>query len=265
MKVITLLTDFGLSDGYPGVMKGVIYRIAPDVKIVDISHLVPAQDVHEASLILNRSYSYFPEGTVHVAVVDPGVGTSRRPIAARLGSQFFVCPDNGLLTHTLIQCEKVGDPVEIVHLDQPHFWLAEVSHVFHGRDIFSPVAAHLANGIPLHQLGSPVHDPVHLRLSEPEFLQNRWHGAITAIDHFGNLSTNFKPFHLEGFIHPVIRVGGREIGGLVRTFGDRPPGSLIALIDSDGGMAIAVAQGSAARELAAKVGDPVEVYGSEEW
>ncbi|MBE0698582.1 MAG: SAM-dependent chlorinase/fluorinase [Anaerolineaceae bacterium] len=265
MKVITLLTDFGLSDGYTGVMKGVIYRIAPDVKIIDISHLVHPQNVREGSLILNRSYPFFPEGAVHVAVIDPGVGTTRRPIAARIGSQFFVCPDNGLITHALEQAEKAGEAVEIVHLNQPRFWLEQVSNVFHGRDIFSPVAAHLANGVALLDAGSPVTDPVRLHLPAPEQRQNRWYGEIIAVDHFGNLSTNFKPAHLENFSHPIIRIGGREIGGLVRTFGDRPPGSLVALIDSDGSLAIAVAQGSAARELAAKVGDPVEVYGGLEW
>jgi S-adenosyl-L-methionine hydrolase (adenosine-forming) len=265
VKFITLLTDFGMSDGYTGVMKGVIYRIAPEVKIIDISHLVHAQNVLEGSLILNRSYPYFPDGTVHVIVVDPGVGTTRRPIAGRIGSQFFVCPDNGLITHALEQAEKAGNPVEIVHLNQPRFWLEQVSHVFHGRDIFSPVAAYLANGVDLREVGSLITDPVRLRLPEPEQRQNRWIGEVIAVDHFGNLSTNFKPSHLEQFPHPMIHVGGREIGGLVSTFGDRAPGSLVALIDSDGGLAIAIVQGSAALELGAKIGDPVEVNGGLEW
>jgi S-adenosyl-L-methionine hydrolase (adenosine-forming) len=264
MKYITLLTDFGLSDGYTGLMHGVIYRIAPDAQITDISHLVHPQNVGEGSLILNRSYPFFPEGTVHVIVVDPGVGTARRPIAARIGSHFFVCPDNGLITKALEQAEQAGEVIEIVHLDQPRFWLKDISHVFHGRDIFSPVAAHLANGVPLSEVGSPIHDPVRLHLPEPEQRQNGWYGEITAVDHFGNLSTNFTPEHLAGFKLPIVRVGGREIRGLVHTFGDRSPGSLVALVDSDGGIAIAVVQGSAARDLAAHIGDPVEVTGGTE-
>jgi S-adenosyl-L-methionine hydrolase (adenosine-forming) len=264
MKYITLLTDFGLSDGYTGLMHGVIYRIAPDVKITDITHLVHPQNVREGSMILNRSYPFFPDGSIHVIVVDPGVGTARRPIAARIGSHYFVCPDNGLITQALEQAEKAGAPVEIVHLDQPRFWREEISHVFHGRDIFSPVAAHLANGVPLSELGTRITDPVRLHLPEPELRASRWHGEVTALDHFGNLSTNFKPHHLDNYTQPIIQVAGHEIHGLVQTFGDRAPGSLVALIDSDGGMAIAIVQGSAARATGAQVGDPIEVYGGAE-
>jgi len=117
-------------------MKGVIYRITPDAKIADISHAIRPQDVREGSLVWFRSIPFFPPGTIHVGVVDPGVGTNRRPIAARLGEHYFVCPDNGLITPLLEQAEQAGEPVEIVHLDQPRFWLPEVSNVFHGRDIF---------------------------------------------------------------------------------------------------------------------------------
>lgn len=259
MKIITLLTDFGLNDGYPGVMKGVIYNIAPDARIVDLSHLVPPQNVREAGLMLKRSIPFFPEGTVHVAVVDPGVGTARRPIAARAGSQFFICPDNGLLTQVLDEAKKNGDTVEIVHLDRPEYWLKEISNVFHGRDIFSPAAAHLANGVRLGDLGSPLTDPVRLPLPQPERVGDGWRGEVVAVDHFGNLSTNYLPEHLLGFSTPFIHVGGRVITGLVRTFGDRAPGELVALIDSDGSLAIAVSQGNAARLLGIGTGAPVEI------
>jgi len=264
MRIIALLTDFGIRDGYPGMMKGVIYSIAPEVKIVDITHLVHPQDVHGGSLILQRSFPYFPGGTIYIAVVDPGVGTARRPIAARLGSQFVVCPDNGLITRILEQSERHGDQVEIVHLDRPRFWLSEVSHVFHGRDIFSPVAAHLANGVPLRELGSPITDPVRLSIAEPVWSEGQYHGEIIAIDHFGNLSTNFTPQHLQRFTQPIIHVAGQEINGLVNTFGERPPGSLVALIDSDGYMALAVVQGNAAEKLGLKVGDFIEVIEGQE-
>lgn len=260
MKLITLLTDFGLRDGYPAVMKGVIYQIAPEVEIVDVTHLVRPQNIREGGLILNRSYPYFPAGTIHVVVVDPGVGTRRRPIAARLGSQYFVCPDNGLITQPLETAEKKGDPLEIVHLNQPRFWLQNVSHVFHGRDIFSPVAAHLANGVPLREMGDPISDPVRVPDSQPAVIENGWRGEITAIDHFGNLSTNFAPQLIaEMGTNPLVKVGGQIIHGLVKTFGDRMPGDLVAFVDSDHMVAIAVVNGNAAQMLGLDIGDPVEV------
>ncbi len=263
MKLITLLTDFGLQDGYTGVMHGVIYRIVPDAVIVDLTHLVPAQDVREGSLAWSRAYFYFPEGTVHVAVVDPGVGTQRRPIAARVGSYFFVCPDNGLLTPILADAEKAGVPFEIVHLDRPRFWLSQVSHVFHGRDIFSPVAAHLANGVPLDELGSRIDDPVRLPAREPAAHGGGWQAEVISIDHFGNLTTNLEPHHLAGMKKILVRIAGRQIDGLVSTFGERPPGELVALFDSDDRLAISIVNGSAARELGAAVGTPVEVLARE--
>src|SRR3972149_2437787 len=146
MSVITLMTDFGIKDGNVGVMKGVIWGIAPDVQISDLSHTIQAQNIREAGFILARSVPYFPKGTIHVAVVDPGVGTQRRPMAARIGDWFFVGPDNGLITMWLEHAEKENWTSEFVHLDRPEYWLPVVSHVFHGRDIFSPAAAHLARG-----------------------------------------------------------------------------------------------------------------------
>ncbi len=260
MKFITLLTDFGTHDGYTGVMHGVIYRIAPDAKIIDISHTVHPQDLQEGSLIWSRSYNFFPEGTVHVGVVDPGVGTQRRPIAAHIGPYFYVCPDNGLITPILEQAEKNGESIEIVHTDQPRFWLPQISNVFHGRDIFSPVGAHLANGVPLTELGTPIPDPIRSGLPLPQALENGWRGEIVSIDHFGNLSTNLKQSHVTGKQNIRVRAGDREIQGMVKTFGERAKGDLVALIDSDGSLAIAVVNGDAARETGIKVGDPVEVY-----
>ena len=263
MKLITLLTDFGLRDGYAGIMKGVIYRIAPDAKIADLSHTVGPQNILEGALVWSRSYAFFPDGAVHVAVVDPGVGTQRRPIAARLGNFFFVCPDNGLITPVLEETEKAGAPVEFVHLNQPRFWLPQVSNVFHGRDIFAPVAAHIANGVPLRELGTPITDPTRLNLPRPERTSNGWKAEIITIDHFGNLNTNLNYQDLQdpGMQPKNMRVyiAGREIHGLVKTFGDRGRGELIALIDSDNSLAIAIVNGNAAHELGVGFGDPVEV------
>jgi S-adenosyl-L-methionine hydrolase (adenosine-forming) len=259
VKFITLMTDFGLQDGYTGVMKGVIYRIAPDAQIADISHIIRAQNVIEGGLVWSRSCAFFPENTVHIGVVDPGVGTQRRPIAARLGRQIFVCPDNGLITPVLEQAEKAGERVKIVQLDQPRFWLPVISSVFHGRDIFAPVGAALANGIPLEEVGSPIDDPVRVSQPQPEKLENGWRGEIISIDHFGNANANIDSGHLEGMKNVQVRTGGRVIKGLVETFGSRDSGELVALIDSDDRLSIAVVQGSAAREIGIQVSDPVEV------
>jgi S-adenosyl-L-methionine hydrolase (adenosine-forming) len=259
MSVITLMTDFGLQDGYAGVLRGVIYRIAPDAKIADITHSIPPQDILASCIILARNYRYFPSGSIHVAVVDPGVGTHRRPIAAHIGEHYFVCPDNGLLTLVLQEAEEQGWPIELVHLDQPRYWLPQVSHVFHGRDIFSPVAAHLAAGVALKDLGHPIDNPVRLALPRPEKLTDGWRGQVIQIDHFGNLSINLNASQLAG-MHPLtMDVGGATIDGLAETFGDGKPGELIAMIDSSDRLSICVVNGSAAERLAVGVGASVEV------
>ena len=262
LKYITLLTDFGLRDGYTGVMKGVIYKITPDAQLADISHTIRPQNILEGSLVWSRSYAFFPDGTIHVGVVDPGVGTARRPIAARIGRYFFVCPDNGLLTPILEQAEQAGEGIEIVHLDQPRYWLAQVSNVFHGRDIFSPVAAHLARGVPLSDLGTPIQDVARVHLPQPERVEGGWRGEVISIDTFGNLSTNLTRKQGEGMRDLAVQIAGRTIEGLARTFGERPPGEIVALIDSDDNLAISVVQGSAEREIGVQIGDSVLVTGS---
>jgi len=259
LPIITLMTDFGLRDGFVGVMKGIILGIAPEARLVDISHTIGPQNVREAAVIFNRSAPYFPEGTIHICVVDPGVGTARRPIAARLGAQRFVGPDNGIITLLLRRARREGWPVEIVHLDQPGYWRPEISRVFHGRDIFAPVAAHLALGAPLASLGSPMADPVLLPLALPERTPEGLRGEIAHIDHFGNIATNIRAEDVAAMKEVLVRAGGAEVRGLVRTFGERAPGELVALIGSTGDLALAVVNGSAARRLNAQVGDPVEV------
>ncbi len=154
MAIITLMTDFGIKDGNVGVMKGVIWEISPQAQISDLSHMIGAQNVREASLILSRSALFFPKRTVHVVVVDPGVGTARLPMAAKIGDWFYVGPDNGTITLLLDRAEKENWPCKFIQLDQTKYWLPNVSYVFHGRDIFSPVAAHLANGVSLSDLGT---------------------------------------------------------------------------------------------------------------
>jgi S-adenosyl-L-methionine hydrolase (adenosine-forming) len=263
MSLITLMTDFGLKDGNVGVMKGVILGIAPQAQVVDISHFIPPQDIREAALILVRSAPYFPPETIHVVVVDPGVGTARRPIAVRLGPQVFVGPDNGVITMLLEYAEARNWPVAFVHLDHPQFWLPEVSHVFHGRDIFAPSAAHLANGTPLSALGTPIRDPVRLELPRPERTPLGWRGEVIHVDHFGNLASNIRLEHLPDWQAApelfAVRLRGIEIHGLVSTFGERSSGELAALFGSTGNLIISIVNGSAAQTLGAKVGDAFEV------
>ena len=259
MKFITLLTDFGLKDGYPGVMKGVIVRIAPEVQIIDITHAIQPQNILEGCLVLGRSYSYFPSGSIHVAVVDPGVGTRRRPIAARLGNHTFVCPDNGLITLALDEAVRAGQEVEIVHLTQPRYWLPQVSSVFHGRDIFAPAAAHLALGVPLMDLGERIEDPVRIVIPAPEPMESGWRGQVIDVDHFGNLGVNIQDTHLKSLGPVEIHIAGITIQGLSHTFGEGTPGDLVALIDSDNRLSICVVNGSAAERLHTGVGTFVEV------
>ncbi|MBU2611199.1 MAG: SAM-dependent chlorinase/fluorinase [Chloroflexi bacterium] len=263
MPIISLMTDFGLKDGNVGVMKGVIWGICPQAQIADLSHTIQPQNVREAALILFRAAFYFPDDTVHMIVVDPGVGTARWPIAAQIGPQRYVCPDNGVLTMILERAGQEGWPVEIVHLDKPQYWLKEVSHVFHGRDIFAPSAAHLASGVPLHALGTPIHDAVKLALPKPQRTENGWRGEVIHVDHFGNVASNIRVEHLGSELSHkeriVVRVGGLEIRGLVNTFGERPEGELIALFGSTGNLIVSLVNGSAAARINAKIGDLFEI------
>ena len=263
MPVISLMTDFGIKDGNVGVMRGVIWGICPSAQITDLSHMIQPQNIREAAYILARSVPYFPKGSIHVVVVDPGVGTARRPIAAQIGEWFYVGPDNGTITGLLERAEREGWQTTFVALDQRKYWLGTISHVFHGRDIFSPVAAHLANGVPLADLGTSFDDPVRLELPRPEKTSNGWRGEVIHIDHFGSASTDIRVEDLGDAMKEkqkiTIRLNGSEINGMVDTFGDRPVGELIALIGSTGNLGIAVVNGSAVQRLGTKVGDVVEV------
>jgi S-adenosylmethionine hydrolase len=260
------MTDFGIKDGNVGVMKGVIWGICPAAQISDLSHMIQAQNIREAGYILARSVPYFPKGSIHVVVVDPGVGTERRPMAARIGDWFYVGPDNGTITVWLERAREQNWQTEFVELKQPQYWLPDISHVFHGRDIFSPVAGHLANGVPLNEFGLPIHDPVKLELPKPEKTANGWRGEVIHIDHFGNVSTNIRVENLGDAMKDMesilVRLDGAEIKGLVNTFGERSVGELVALIGSTGNLGIAVVNGNAQQRLGSKVGDRVEVvYG----
>jgi S-adenosylmethionine hydrolase len=257
MSVITLTTDFGNS---PGVMKGVIWRIAPQVQIADLSHTIRPYDVRQAAHVLARQVEYFPDNTIHVAVVDPGVGTTRRPLAAQIGRQRVVGPDNGLFTLLFQRAEQAGWPVRIVHTHQTAYWLPEVSAIFHGRDVFAPVAAHWAAGTPLEAFGDVIEDPVQLALPRPYVTPHGVNGEVTLIfQHFGNLITNILPEDLDDWSNVTVRLCGTEIPGLTRTFGDQPPGTLIALFGSSWHLMIAEVNGRAVDRLHPAIGDQVEV------
>ena len=259
MPTLTLTTDFGMKDGFVGSMKGVIWSICPAAQIADISHSITPQNVLEGAFTLWRAYPYFPSGTVHVAVVDPGVGTRRRPLAAQLGGYYFVGPDNGLFTPIYEDAERNGWPLEIVHLTNAKYFLAEVSRTFHGRDIFAPVGAALANGIALANLGPAITDPVRLAMPQPEKTLTGWRAHITVVDIFGNLTTDLPASELEGQESVLFRLLGQELRGLVDSYGHEQAGALVALVDSEEFVEIAAVNGSAAKVLGAQIGDVIEV------
>ena len=262
MNWITLTTDFTEHDGYVGVMKGVIAGIAPQARVIDLSHTIAPQDVLQAALLLGRSMPYFPAGTVHVAVVDPGVGTARRGIAAQLGRQYFIGPDNGLLTLPYQQAQSDGETVRIHALENPDYRLVQVSRTFHGRDIFAPAAAHLAVGAPLESFGAAVMDPILLEMPQAQKTADGLIGSIIHVDAFGNLASNIRAETLADFenIHIILR--NTVIEGISATFGNKAQGELVAVIDSFGFLSICVVNGSAAQQLRAGFGEQLQIVRS---
>lgn len=262
MTTISMMTDFGIKDGNVGVMKGVIWGICPEAHIADLSHVVAPQNIPEAALILFRSVPYFPKGTIHLVVVDPGVGTERRPMAAKIGDSFYVGPDNGIITRLLERADRESQPREFVELAEPRYRLPVVSHVFHGRDIFAPAAGHLASGVPLRELGPSFDDPVRIELTKPVRTSSGLRGEVIHIDHFGNVASNIWMEDMQPVLSKKadvrVRLGGAEIKGLVDTFGERPVGDLVALFGSTGNLIVSVVNGSAAERLDTKVGDAFE-------
>jgi S-adenosylmethionine hydrolase len=255
--IITLLTDFGTRDGYVGVMKGTIAQIAPDAQVIDLTHQIPPQDVGAARFALLSSAPYFPDGTIHVAVVDPGVGTARRAIAIGSDRAYWVGPDNGIFSGGVPP--EAG--VTVVELQNPDYWRTpHPSATFHGRDIFAPVAAHLARGVNLRALGPEIDpaDRVTLPIAAPQRRGEYWVGCIQAIDHFGNGVTNL-PGSAVGASEQV-QVGSVQLP--VRpTYGAGAPGQPLALVGSHGWVEIAVNGGSAQAVLGFQVGDRVQMQG----
>jgi S-adenosyl-L-methionine hydrolase (adenosine-forming) len=260
--LVALLSDFGTADGYVGVMKAVVLGIAPGVPLVDLTHDVPPQDVRHGAWLLHTMWRFLPEGSVCLAVVDPGVGTARRPIALEAASRSFVGPDNGLFSYVLAESTVTGAVV----LDDRRFHLAALSATFHGRDVFAPVAGHLAAGKSLAALGSSVDVATleRLPLPQPEPHAEGLLGHVIHVDRFGNLITDFGPELALDVLHNPrvrLRVGWSEVTARATTFATGPTDVPFALLDSSGYVAIAVRDASAAARLGAGVGTDVLAIG----
>jgi S-adenosylmethionine hydrolase len=278
-RPIFFLTDFGLTDTYVGIVKGVILGLAPDARIVDLTHEVPAQDVRAGAFALLTVAPYLPADAVVLAVVDPGVGTARRPIAVQAGGRTFVGPDNGLLSWVVAAGETgamnraptalapvgsrfIAPDTTLVTLDQPRFWLPTVSATFHGRDLFGPVAAHLASGVPLAEVGSPggaiqtIPFPAAQRGLDAHGQNVAVHGEVVHVDRYGNLITSLTATDLPA--DPVVEIGTMRIRGLAPHF-QEGGGTVVALLGSAGLLEIAVPNGSAACTLGVNIGQPVTV------
>ncbi len=255
--VITLTTDFGLTDHFVGTMKGVILGICPQAQLIDISHHVRTFDVAEAGFLIAESWPYFPAGTVHIVVVDPGVGSSRRPILAEAGGHCFVAPDNGVLSMTVA---AVDHRVRWITAEQ--YFRQPVSRTFHGRDIFAPVGAHLASGVLPSRFGKRIDDYLRLASEEPVRTARRaWTGTILKIDQFGNLLTNFRSSDFGQIdAQPFeMRAGLRAITRLAASYAELNIGELCVIPGSSGYLEIAANQASAAKILGCGTGAPVEL------
>ncbi|HEY3351783.1 MAG TPA: SAM-dependent chlorinase/fluorinase [Polyangia bacterium] len=256
--IITLLSDFGTADAYVAAMKGVILGLAPAARLVDVTHEIPPQDVFRGALVLREAAGSFPAGTVHLAVVDPGVGTAREPILIDTPTARFVGPNNGVLTLA------AQPPLRVHQLTEPALRREPASATFHGRDVFAPAAAYLARGVPAAAFGPPLDDARLVRLALP---RPRREGAVLCgevihVDRFGNLVTSIRAADLERAGSRLrIEAGGEVIMGLSRTYGEAAPGALLALIGSGGFLEVAVRDGSGAARLGLGRGAPVRVVG----
>ena len=254
LPIITFTTDFGLRDYFVAAMKGVILSVNPDVKLVDISNLIPPQDIFTGAFTLSKAWSYFPYGTVHLAIVDPGVGAARKGIVVDAGGHFFVSPDNGILSYVF----EENPGFEAFEITAEHYYRKPVSATFHGRDIYSPIAAWISKGVPPHQIGIELKDPFRLHLPAIQKMkENLIQGQILAVDRFGNLITNLKPVDVPGAYK--ILAGHREITVIHETYQEGTQGEVFIVPGSTGYLEIAVKDGSAASVLKIQAGAPIGV------
>jgi hypothetical protein len=251
--ILTLTTDFGLSDHYVGVMKGVILGICPNAQIVDISHQVSSYAIGEGAFTIAQAYRYFPAGTVHVVVVDPGVGSARRPIVVEAAGQYFVGPDNGVFGMIFT---RERHAVRLI-LNRQYF-RKEVSHTFHGRDIFAPVAAHLAAGVAPSLIGELLADYVRPSFENPRQTGARtWEGEILKVDRFGNVVTNFRADDFPTI--EELTIGQATVRRLVRSYAEASEGELSVIAGSSGYLEVSLNQGSAAERIGCRAGDACRI------
>ena len=252
MKPITLTTDFGLDDWFVGTMKGVIQRTAPNAAVIDVTHGIAPGDIRAGAFALAAAYRYFPAGTIHLAVVDPGVGSERAGVVIETESYFFVGPDNGVFSFALR-----GERLRSIHrLENPQYQLAEVSRTFHGRDVFAPAAAHLSRGVPASRFGPRVHDLVQLDWPEPVSLKSAVGGEVVYVDGFGNAITNLPAGRVLASGAAKVTAGGKSVP-LLACYADVTRGKPVAVIGSSGLLEIAINGGSAAKALKLRRGSRV--------
>jgi S-adenosyl-L-methionine hydrolase (adenosine-forming) len=260
--IITLTTDFGLNDHFVGAMRGVLLAIVPDAQIVDISHAVQAFDILDGALAIAHAYSYFPDGTIHMVVVDPGVGTARRPIIVVGERHMFVAPDNGVLSLIYERDQRIS----VRHVTAEHYFLQPRSNTFHGRDIFAPVAASLAKGVTPDRFGNEVTDYVRFSFPRPKpTAENTLRGVVLKVDRFGNLITNITPTDIPALFQPTppefkIAVGTKgQITRVCANYSEGGPGEVFAILGSMGFLEISTNRGSAYQLLGAGKGSEVSV------
>ncbi|MEM2419816.1 MAG: SAM-dependent chlorinase/fluorinase [Candidatus Bathyarchaeia archaeon] len=262
IPIITLTTDFGLADPYVAEMKAVILRINPNTRIVDVTHQVEKFNVRNGAFVLAAASPYFPEGTIHVAVVDPGVGTKRKPILIETEKSFFIGPDNGVLT---LAAKNQGIK-HVYEIANPKFMLPKISQTFHGRDVFAPVAAHLSKGVKPAEFGPEIHKIVMPKFAKVVKKDNTLIGEVVHVDSFGNIVTNFTAKHLEDLsirdsVH--IKLGNTKLTlKLCKAYAEVNMGKPLAIIGSHNFLEVSVNMGSAAQAFRVKVGDTVTLYRS---
>ena len=255
--IITLTTDFGHSDHYVGVMKGVILQIAPQAEIIDITHDLAAYEIGEAAFVVEQTYRYFPMKTIHVAVIDPGVGSTRRPILVEAAGQYFIAPDNGVLTPVLKKEKHKARELTVAK-----YFLSPVSRTFHGRDIFAPCAAYLARGATPASFGKLIHDHMRMHMPEPTRTSKRaWTGSVLRIDRFGNMITNYSIAEF-GWVETrpfEMVVGMQQVRRIALNYSECAPGELFLIHGSSGYLEISSSQASAAKMVGCGVGAPLEL------
>lgn len=261
-SIITLTTDFGAKDAFVASVKGVILKVNPQVQLVDISNDINPQDIWEAALTLKTAYSHFPKGTIHLAVVDPGVGSGRKPIIVVTESYYFVGPDNGIFSLIYQEAERI----RVHHITSAHYFLPNPGPTFHGRDIFAPVAGWLAKGIPSGNFGDEISDYMKLNIPVPKTTPNSIEGHIVHIDRFGNIITNITYLHIKALFSEDAELGdatincaGREIKGLRKYYAEAAPGEPAAIINSSGALEIFMFKQNARTALSIKRGDAVRL------